>query len=298
MQTNVRTAGTADAGLLAQLSASSGDQDWPGLVPLDHSAAASVEGRTQRWRQLLDQGLSVLLAELGGRPAGFAVGGPARDADLPNSTAELYAFYLDSSAGGYGLAQRMWEDLPELMAAGGHRRLVLWVDERNTRMRQLVSQTGFQADGQSRPSPRARGDAHQARHLVLLPDAAFAAGLARSLDDGRWELVARFLDPNCRMEQGQSVHRGGEACVDAWMRSAEGGRRSFAHWSQERVVVELSAGRYTLKVATRLEVGVHRHVHRVEEVISLPADRCVQRVLLREPPGERQRLQAFLQRAR
>jgi GNAT superfamily N-acetyltransferase len=298
VQTNVRPAGASDAGLLAQLSTSTAAQDWPGLLPLDRASAASVEGQTRRWRQLLDEGLSVLLAELGGRPAGFAVAGPARDPDLPNSTAELYAFYLDSSAGGYGLAQRLWEALPDQMAAAGHRRLVLWVDERNTRMRALVGQAGFQADGRTRAAPNDQAGAHQARHLVLLPDAAFAAGLARALDERRWTDVARFLDANCRMEHGQAVHRSGEASVDAWMRSADGGRRSFEHWSQERSVVELSAGRFTMKVATRLEVGVHRHVHRIEEVINLPSDRCVQRVQLREPPGERQRLQAFLARLR
>lgn len=298
MQTNVRPAGAADAGLLAQLSTSTAAQEWPGLLPIDQAAAASVEGRTRRWRQLLDDGLTVLLAELGGRPAGFAVAGPARDPDLPNSTAELYAFYLDSSAAGHGLAQRLWEALPDALAAAGNRRLVLWVDERNARMRALVGQAGFQADGRSRPVPDARDGAHAARHLVLLPDAPFAAGLARALDERRWVDVARYLDAGCRMEHGQAVHRSGEACVDAWMRSAEGGRRSFERWSQERTVTALSAGRYTLKAATTLEIGVHRHVHRSEEVLSLPPDRCVQRVLLREPPGERQRLQAFLARSR
>ncbi|HEY0949156.1 GNAT family N-acetyltransferase [Nocardioides sp.] len=92
------------------------------------------------WRHQLASGPPRVLAEADGELIGFAVAGPARDADPP-APIELYAIYTRAAWWGTGLGRRLWE------AVRPERPCSLWVLEANARARAFYARLGFAADG-------------------------------------------------------------------------------------------------------------------------------------------------------
>jgi ribosomal protein S18 acetylase RimI-like enzyme len=77
---------------------------------------------------------------------GFAVAGPARDADAPREL-ELYAIYLLAAQHGSGLAQGLID------ATLGEQPASLWVAEDNPRALRFYGRNGFEPDGASKDDP-------------------------------------------------------------------------------------------------------------------------------------------------
>jgi GNAT superfamily N-acetyltransferase len=96
-------------------------------------------GWAERWRVQL-QRAPRLLAVRGDELVGFAVAGPGRDPDLPD-TLELYAVYVRAAWYGRNVGQVL------LDAVLGSAAAYLWVLEINARARAFYARNGFSPDG-------------------------------------------------------------------------------------------------------------------------------------------------------
>ena len=105
----------------------------------------STFGVKQQAREIADPRWTTLLAEIGGKLAGYAqirreetpdcVGGP--------SPIELYRFYVDSIWKGRGLAQRLMDEVKATATQLGARTLWLGVWEHNPRAQAFYTKCGF-----------------------------------------------------------------------------------------------------------------------------------------------------------
>src|SRR5262249_61423242 len=94
----VRTATVEDAPAIARIHVDTWRSAYRGLMPDAIIESRSYQRRLDRWSETLrradgdSEGVFVALAD-DGRIAGFASGGPARDADL-GYAGELYTLYV------------------------------------------------------------------------------------------------------------------------------------------------------------------------------------------------------------
>ena len=84
--------------------------------------------------------------EEGGAIVGWAATGPARDADLPPGTHELFAIYMDPERVGQGYGRALMEHCLAEARGAGHAEMVMWVLTGNARARRFYAAAGFLAD--------------------------------------------------------------------------------------------------------------------------------------------------------
>ena len=96
----------------------------------------------------------IWVAELGGRVVGFAETGPARDANLPPHTAELFTIYLTQDAAGKGIGRSLMARVVDELREQGFRHAILWVLESNARARRFYEAAGWHPDGATKTETR------------------------------------------------------------------------------------------------------------------------------------------------
>lgn len=164
---SVRLAIPADAAAIARVHVRSWQATYRGIVPRAVLDRLSVERREAFWLEAItrsvdesiDGGERVWLAERAapaapaaspdGEVVGFASTGPARDADLPATSGELYAIYLVPEAWSQGIGRRLFAAAIDDLAVR-HDPLVLWVLTDNARGRRFYEAAGWRPDGASR----------------------------------------------------------------------------------------------------------------------------------------------------
>jgi ribosomal protein S18 acetylase RimI-like enzyme len=151
----IRPAAVDDAPRIAALHIRAWQWAYRGQLPdafLDELSSALIR-RERQWVQWLSgPGESfTLVAERAGAIVGFVHAGPAREADLPPRTAEVYSIYLDQEAVGQGIGGRLMAGALASMTERGYESAVLWVLESNHRARGFYEKAGWTGDGKRQP---------------------------------------------------------------------------------------------------------------------------------------------------
>jgi len=141
----VRTARVDDAPALARLQVASWHAAYRELIPASRLAGFTVERRTAAWRRNLAGGPGrTRLVERDGQVLGLCTLGTSRDG---TRTGEIWSLYVDPEAWGSVVGSALMADALALLAARGHRQVVLWVLEGNQRAIGFYEGSGFARDG-------------------------------------------------------------------------------------------------------------------------------------------------------
>jgi L-amino acid N-acyltransferase YncA len=132
--TLIRTATPEDAVGISQVHVVSWQTTYRGIVPAKFLDELSVQERVPLWRQIVDSGSHLIVAENEGQIVGFINGGPIREA-LENHDAELYAIYLLAEAQGKGIGTALLIELAKHLKEEGFRSMIVWVLEANNSLR-------------------------------------------------------------------------------------------------------------------------------------------------------------------
>jgi ribosomal protein S18 acetylase RimI-like enzyme len=117
---------------------------YAGLADADAKFSRGVDEWTRLWLELLPR---TSLLDADGEIAGFVVCGPARDADAPQGTGEIYALYVDPGRQGGGYGRVLVDHARALLRAEGFGRVTLWTFEHNPASRGFYERLGFAWDG-------------------------------------------------------------------------------------------------------------------------------------------------------
>ena len=158
----LRRARPADARGLAEVQLRGWWHAYGGYVDHELLAEHTLDGRTERWRAILDaQASTTLVADVGGRVAGFASYGAARGELAEPGMGELWAIYVDPPAQGAGVGGALLAAAEDGLRAQGFARAMLWVFVRNELARTFYASRGWAPDeppvlGDTRWSPEIR----------------------------------------------------------------------------------------------------------------------------------------------
>jgi L-amino acid N-acyltransferase YncA len=130
---HIRKASEADAAAIADVHLASMREAYRILFPAEALAQVDARDRTERWREHLAKGTSVtLLAEVGGRPVGFADFGLCRDDDVaPGTVGEVMAIYVHPAIWCRGVGSALMREALDRLRGDGLAEVVLWVLEGN-----------------------------------------------------------------------------------------------------------------------------------------------------------------------
>jgi GNAT superfamily N-acetyltransferase len=126
----IRPARPADAPAIARVHVDSWRETYSGLMPDDLLQRLSYAQREQFWRDALTapdaQSFIYVVERQAGEVVGFAVAGPAREADRPD-VGEIYAIYLLAPYQGKGWGRALFLTIAQELARRGMTALTLWV---------------------------------------------------------------------------------------------------------------------------------------------------------------------------
>ena len=147
----IRRATSDDASLLAELALTIFlDTFGPSNDPADIELHASQSyGREIQLDELNDPSLTYLIAEVDGKPAGFAMIGEPRSASCEalEEPVELFRFYVHKDWHGKGIAAPMMEACYEEARARGGKTICLSVWQRNPRAIRFYEKIGYEIAG-------------------------------------------------------------------------------------------------------------------------------------------------------
>lgn len=145
----IRPIRVEDVAAVARLHVAVWQAAYRGLLPDAFLDAQSVERRERMWQGAVGRDdPPVLVAEMGGRIAGFVWCGPARDADVQGAmTGEVYAIYVAPDAWGSGVSAALMVQGLAGLAALGYTEAILWVLRGNERAMHFYTRQGFAPDG-------------------------------------------------------------------------------------------------------------------------------------------------------
>nr|WSZ99392.1 GNAT family N-acetyltransferase [Streptomyces sp. NBC_00857] len=146
----VREMTVADCEAVAVIRVRGWRYAYAGLLPQAYLDAMSVTEETALRRERLAEGAGLvvnLVAERGGRVAGWGCYGPGRDADADAGTAELYAIYVRPESLSTGVGRALMDALTSRAAEDDYTSMLLWVLARNERARHFYAKAGFAPDG-------------------------------------------------------------------------------------------------------------------------------------------------------
>jgi ribosomal protein S18 acetylase RimI-like enzyme len=148
LETHIRRATAADAEALSRLSAAIFPLGCPANTrPEDLAEYIDRELTPERFRALLEnERIAILLVEIGGRPAGYAmVELGVTHPQLPRAQRELRKFYIDAEYHGRGVANALMQ---AVLATAGEDALWLSVFSGNPRAIAFYTRWGFRIAGQ------------------------------------------------------------------------------------------------------------------------------------------------------
>jgi GNAT superfamily N-acetyltransferase len=170
----VRTATPDDAAGIAAVQVTTWRAAYAGLMPAPFLAGLDVRAGTARWAGLLrDTTVRTFVSDGPHGVEGFATAGPARDADLPPGTGEVYAVYVLPQAQGKGLGRDLMSAATAWLAGHGNAHGAVWVLTANAPSRAFYEALGWCADGAARAIDVGGALVDEVRYYCLLrPDAA------------------------------------------------------------------------------------------------------------------------------
>ena len=161
----IRDARQDDAHAIATVHVETWRAAYAHALPAEFLASLATEPRETAWRQEIESGSDVVVAEQDGRVVGFASVGPARGEE---GAGELCAIYVLPSAWGTGAGRELMAAAVARLRERGHEQATLWVLEDNPRARRFYEAGGWRLDG-GRTSDTIGGvDAVQVRYRLVL----------------------------------------------------------------------------------------------------------------------------------
>ena len=141
----IREARPADAAAVARVQVETWHTTFRGTLPEDYLAGITLEERTPRWEEELNdpaRASLVFVAEAGdGRVVGFASCGPEREGDAEFG-GELYAIYILEDFQRAGLGRALTLAAVERLAASGFRSVLVRALEVNDAGRRFYEKLG------------------------------------------------------------------------------------------------------------------------------------------------------------
>ena len=153
----VRLGTTADSDGIATVQVHGWRTAYRGIVPDAVLDRMSVADRAVRWADVLGEPRESkpiwVAASESAEVIGFASAGPGRDDDLPPTTGELWAIYVDPRWAGRGVGRRLLGEATEWLTAANYAHAVLWVLAENARARRFYERAGWRHDGLAKALP-------------------------------------------------------------------------------------------------------------------------------------------------
>jgi ribosomal protein S18 acetylase RimI-like enzyme len=126
----IRQADPRDAVAIASVHADAWQNAYAGIIP--HKALATMIARrgTEWWNRVIGRSGAVLVAEVGGKIAGYVTYGRNRARQL-SQQGEIYELYLLPEYQGIGLGTRLFDGARKALRAHDLKGLVVWALEDN-----------------------------------------------------------------------------------------------------------------------------------------------------------------------
>jgi ribosomal protein S18 acetylase RimI-like enzyme len=143
----IRRARPEDALRIATIHVEAWRVAYAGIVPDEFLRTLSIEQRHPVWRKILEAGESATwVAEEGGTALGWISAGKSRDADVPQSTGEISAVYVDPSHWAQGVGRALCAIAEQELLTQGFTAVTLWVLKENQRALRFYKANGFVVD--------------------------------------------------------------------------------------------------------------------------------------------------------
>ena len=140
----VRRALPADARAIAEVHVRTWQAAYRHVFPQEVLDELSVDERETGWRERLEAGYVMWLAETAATVVGFAAVGPSR---TERDVGELYAMYVLPEAWGSPAAHDLMKAAREWFAGEGYATAMLWVLVDNPRARRFYEREGWRPGG-------------------------------------------------------------------------------------------------------------------------------------------------------
>jgi len=121
----IRRATLLDAPAIAKVNVMSWRETYPGIVPQSHLDNLSIDKRQDIWRQAIEQGRFVSVAENEGEVIGFADGGKFCG-QHPNIVGELYAIYVLAAYHRKGLGRKLFDSIQQFLDQNNLLPFAIW----------------------------------------------------------------------------------------------------------------------------------------------------------------------------
>jgi GNAT superfamily N-acetyltransferase len=147
----VRATSVDDAEAVAAVHVRSWQGAYRGLIPDAYLDALSVPRRREVWSRILAEAdlprTGAFVLQEGLVVIGFIHIAPTRDDDLPASTGEVTALYVEPSSWGLGGGRQLLDTAKACLNAAGFAAAALWVLETNRAARRFYERQGWAPDG-------------------------------------------------------------------------------------------------------------------------------------------------------
>ena len=156
----IRTALVKDVRLIAQIHVSAWQTGYKDIFPARFLASLSVTDKEQFWKKTLQnpgKGQYIVYENAQGIKA-FAVFGPARDADLAETSAELVALNVCPQSWRQGIGKKLALSVIAETKNQHYKALFLWVVKDNLKAIRLYEQLGFCLEGKIKRDIRHTGE--------------------------------------------------------------------------------------------------------------------------------------------
>lgn len=148
---NIRLAKISDANQIAKCHVASWQKIYRGHIPDAVLDALSVEERQQKWQDLLENNIRILVLERDHQVIGFASLCPSRDEDTnPKQCGEISALYLHPDFWHQGLGKKLCTAALIELEKMGFNKVTLWVLKENDQARQFYEAMGFSETGHTK----------------------------------------------------------------------------------------------------------------------------------------------------
>lgn len=144
----IKLATQADANAIATIHVASWQKAYRGLIDDSVLDTLSIEKREQQWRDLINEGLKILLIEKDHQIVGFASICSSRDADTdPQKCGEISSIYMHPNFWHQALGKQLCSTALKELKKMGFSEAILWVLEENTQAHKFYETMGFTNTG-------------------------------------------------------------------------------------------------------------------------------------------------------
>lgn len=145
---NIRLANESDAYRIAKIHVASWQKIYRGYIPDSVLDKLSVSEREQKWRELINNEVRILVIEKDNAIVGFASLCPSRDVDTnPDKCGEISAIYLHPDRWHQGLGKKLCHRVLAELVEMGFSEVILWVLQENSQARKFYEGMGFTNTG-------------------------------------------------------------------------------------------------------------------------------------------------------